>query len=279
MVDLFYHKSLQFSRGALAAPLMADSLVLQQKSLKKTILQQQQQETTTMQQLMLKHFRAVSNQTQFYSLPRSVLSQTPVEDLRTAACASVARRGDNAPALLPLSDRPCAAQLPALQDLGVGPQGVSQALCEQPSISIELQSDDDTFAPLPAQGDLQPQQQLCLPKLQIIQDPRTEPCWPDGKELLFFRITHISVNSLKRPLQSLDNIRPDDLALRFYDVVEVSETGDQVQIAPRDDVTVCASSLFTDWQEGPNSGASAQMMFSALQQWDVQQDVLIKQRS
>ena len=283
LVDLFYHKAFQFSRGSLALPLLGQSLVAQQASLKREAVKQQQDQASGMQHLILKHFRSVADVSKYYSLPRNVLSNAYLEDIRTASSVSFAKRGESFPTPLALSDRARGSELPVLQNAaadgaegallqrtaGTGPGGPSA----QADSQMELESDDDTFLAPPQAGQ---QNQLALPKLQILDCNKPRVQWPGDVELMFFKVAHKSVHALKRPMRNLDNILPDDLALRFYEVIHVADTGRglQVQLVPRDDVDVCASSLFTDWKD---SGISEALMFTELLEWDAVPEVSIQQ--
>ena len=280
LTELFYHKKFQFSRGSTAKPLIANSLEGHQRQLKHAIIQQQQQHSG-MQQLLLKHFRTITDQCKFYSLPRSVLNATPVEDLGKAARVSVAKRGDDLPALLPKSNRPLAAEVPALQNQlssnlalpapsssNASPSGPNRAFGQGSNeAGVAMEFDEDIILPVQSAD----QARLCLPKVQILPDNEEKgQCWPAAPdELLFFRVSHKSVHSLKRPLRSLDNIRPDDLALRFYDCVRVAASFDEADLVARDNTDVLASALFTDWSDDAGSGVSVQVMFSNLLEWSV----------
>ena len=157
---------------------------------------------------------------------------------------------DNVASVLPLSDRTCGERLLPLR-AGAGSvltEGASGATPgELPIGDLHVESDDDIFVLPETQEPAANQklQELCLSEVQICWSPRPLPEWPDGVELVFFRVCHKSIVSLKRPMQSIDNIRPDDIALRFYDVHGLSITGDKVDLVDRNGPDVCGSSLFT----------------------------------
>ena len=255
--------------------MIGSSIANQQKNLKKEVVKRHQMQVSGLQQLLLGHFRTTTleSQSRFYSLPRALLDRMPLQDLRQAASTSVARADDNVPSVLPVCDRQLGKHLLALQ--AGATEGLSDAMIANAPSIVDMEDDADAFVPV--EGNI-----VALPKLQILQGATASASnlpileWPDGQELLFFRAAHKSIGSLKRPLQGVDDIRPGDMALRFYPVIQVSGSGCKMEVAlvEQDNVEVWASSLFTD----AGSGVSERLLFDNLLQWESAPRVSILQR-
>ena len=171
---------------------------------------------------MLRHFRelAASNTDNFFSLPKSLFEQLPAQSLAVAITSGL-QCDEDVDAALPLRDRAQVADLLPVADAGSAGQ------------LVPLQQDSDEFLSF-----VEHKRMFFNPKASKIQATT---------DAVFFRISHATPNRMKRPTKNCDDVKPDDVVLRLYSVIE--ESSEQALVAQEPSQDLLVASLLSWWDE------------------------------
>ena len=273
-MDLFYHKAFQFARGHVAGPLIPTSGPQQQRAIKGRICKEMQSKHGAIQNLMLKHFREICDPVCFYSLPESVLSKVPTQDLQSAITSGVQPGPDSEfSALLPLKDRVAFGQAQESQMLMDQRKDAPADLPAATSLPLAIQADEDTFiakASALTLPDAPSDSQSARSKRHVLRltpiEAESDLTWK-GMKLVFFRVCHSAPNRLKRPTRYADSVMPDDLAIRLYRLVGIQEH--EAVVEQHDCAAVFCSQLLTYWHSGKDDLAAGANLATDLLRWDV----------
>lgn len=218
--QLIYRRKLQFGTGDVLAPLVSSSVASELANKKSQVtkaLKDVQSKTATgsLQQMMLNHFRETVNPTCFYSLPMDVAKTLPIKQLKVALTTmlSVKGKATQPSGTLPLGDEH--QSLPLKDRVPVSQEASSSLLGPLEDDAQMGTSSCDGIGAEPAETDLD---------LEALLDH----CACDGQ--LVFKIADKSPHLKKRPLHSVDNLLPSEVAIRLYRAEKVNET--DIQIFP-----------------------------------------------
>lgn len=250
LMDLYYHRFNQFSRGKRVRALLPTSAPQLQMKTKNSACKAAEPPMGSIQQLMLRHFREIAgaSTSNFFSLPKFLFQGLPAQTLAAAITSglqlnTLEAHSGSVGCALPLQDRVTGQEVLRLQ------------LPPPPSLNLaNQQSDGDEFLTIvPGQ------------RRRVFFNPKvTEIRWHGGVEHIFFRVCHATPNRMKRPTKSVDDLRPDDIVIRLYKVLELDPEQKSVFLEHQgsDDV-VCASLL--SWWDEENGPAFVQN----LSEWQV----------
>lgn len=243
--DLFYHRAFQFTRGNMAQPSIDNAPQKTQRQQKQDICKVDNR-PGSLSNLMISHFRTLARPQDFYSVATAFMAKLKLQEVGTAVRSSLGKA--SGPSALPIQDRLTGTQ-------------VAQALCgladsSSSTCQIVMECDSDEFVNAPH---LQPESvsHASRPRFHFTPEDRPALEWPFGEELTVFRVSHAAPARLKRPTGLLDDVRPDDVALRLYSVVSASNGTLQVQ--PSNSVDVYCSQLF---QLGEAEGSDVAKAFT-----------------
>lgn len=229
---LIYKRQTQFAAGDVVSLLVSTSIASQLASKKSQVskaLKDVQVKTPTgaLEHLMLQHFRETANHLFFYSLPVDLVRKLPMKQLSVALTSMLSVKGKAAQpsGTLPLGPEhqslPLQDRVPALPHLHQEPSSFLGPLEDECSSSNHGESK-------PAETKLDLEQLISL-------------CQCDG--LLLFKVADKSPHLKKRPLHSVDNLLPSEIAIRLYRAELINDT--DIQISPTDSSEVPLLQLFT----------------------------------
>ena len=98
---------------------------------------------------------------------------------------------------------------------------------------------------------------------------------PLENQLTIFRVTHKQPYKMKRPLQSIDNVSNQDIAIRLYKVQEILEGGRLLKATEARDQDISVLHLLTS---SSLQHATPQAIIANMQQWCLEQTVHFSMR-
>eukprot|EP00435_Cladocopium_sp_Y103_P014006 s47_g3.t1 len=219
--DLIYNRQMQFAAGDVVAPLVPSSVASQLANKKSQVakaLKDVQVKTPkgAVEHLMLQHFRETVNHSFFYSLPVDLVRKLPMKQLAVALTSMLSVKGKPA--------QPSGT-------LPLGPE--NQSLPLQDRVPAPHQSASAFLGPLEDEHSGNPIARPPAPPVppaetELDLDQLISHCQCDG--LLVFKVADKNPHLKKRPLHSVDNLLPTEIAIRLYRAEKINQ-GD-IQIFP-----------------------------------------------
>lgn len=258
--DLIYRRRLQYESGSVAQQKIGDSTATRLMNKKRKFNElvrasQTATQTGALQHMMMAHFREHCNPNAFYSLPKHIIEQVPIQQLDLALLTGLNVKGKNIQpsGLLPLTS-PANSMPLQIRD------SATEDLSSMSAFFGELQDDGEKLGGNSADSgssDRHTGQERALAfntpgistKMQDLIDASTL------EGLVIFRVTDKMPSKKKRPLASADNIQALDFAIRVYQVVEAvrDESGNIAMVWVRqgmhDDVPLIQLFNFKDPKE------------------------------